>query len=236
LVLDTTPYTKYVKPMRRVHLYTLIQLFFFVLLYAVKNYKKISISFPLFILLCIPVRIYLLPKIFSDDELTLLDGSPEEIEEWILNKTEINDEVVRVITNHGDSDDAALAGALKKNIDDDDDDDDDDDTQERTSASTSNNNGSNALDHSSENHHQSREKQESTSSVGSFFARRQRQRREKQTSSKSQGSVGGGAQSIEIEEYMKQNGLTMPSDKMGGGDDCDGRSDSGSELSDNIEC
>jgi len=97
-----TPYTKYVKPLKRVHLFTVIQLFFFALLYAVKSFKMIAIAFPVMILLCIPVRIYLLPKIFSEDELTLLDGSPEEIEEWILNETKgIDDqnEEIRVTTD-----------------------------------------------------------------------------------------------------------------------------------------
>jgi len=86
-MIRPNPYTKYVKPLKRVHLFTGIQLFFFALLYAVKSFKMIAIAFPVMILLCIPVRIFLLPKIFSEDELTLLDGSPEEIEEWILKKT-----------------------------------------------------------------------------------------------------------------------------------------------------
>ena len=97
-----TPYTKYVKPLKRVHIFTAIQLFFFALLYVVKSMKTIAIAFPIMILLCIPVRMYLLPKIFSEDELTLLDGSPEEIEEWILKKTEgVDDtpEEIRVTTD-----------------------------------------------------------------------------------------------------------------------------------------
>ena len=97
-----TPYTKYIKPLKRVHLFTAIQLFFFILLYLVKSFKTIAIAFPIMILLCIPVRMYLLPKIFSEDELTLLDGSPEEIEEWILTKTKGIDDTgaeIRVTTD-----------------------------------------------------------------------------------------------------------------------------------------
>jgi hypothetical protein len=56
----------------------------FGLLYEVRKYKTLSIGFPFFILLCIPVRLYLLPRIFNEDELTLLDGTPEEIESWLL--------------------------------------------------------------------------------------------------------------------------------------------------------
>eukprot|EP00980_Cylindrotheca_fusiformis_P010491 scaffold2325_cov126-Cylindrotheca_fusiformis.AAC.1 len=81
--IPSTPYTDNLET-RRIYLYTVIQLVMFALLYAVKNYKTISIGFPLFILLCIPVRLYLLPKIFTKDELTLLDGTPEEIEKWMF--------------------------------------------------------------------------------------------------------------------------------------------------------
>lgn len=80
--IPSNPYTENI-PIGRIHKFTAIQLVMFFLLYFVKNYKAISIGFPLFILLCIPVRLYLLPKIFNEDELTLLDGTPEEIEKWI---------------------------------------------------------------------------------------------------------------------------------------------------------
>lgn len=78
----STPYTDHLE-IKRIHFYTLIQLVFFVLLYTVKSVKTIAIAFPLMILLCIPARIYLLPKIFTKDELILLDGSPEKIGKWI---------------------------------------------------------------------------------------------------------------------------------------------------------
>ena len=70
------PYTQYMKPWR-MHLFTLIQLFFFALLYAVKSIKAIAIAFPICIMACIPVRLYLLPKIFTRDELILLVGGGE---------------------------------------------------------------------------------------------------------------------------------------------------------------
>ena len=97
-----TPYTKFVTPLKRVHLFTAIELFFFVMLYVVKSFKPIAIAFPIMILLCIPVRIFLLPKLFSEDELILLDGSPEDIERWILTKTKGFDdhsEEIRVTTD-----------------------------------------------------------------------------------------------------------------------------------------
>jgi len=101
-MVGMTPYTKYVKPLGRVHLFTAIELLFFAMLYVVKSFKMIAIAFPIMILLCIPVRIYLLPKIFSEDELILLDGSPEAIERWILTTTkgiDDNTEEIRVMTD-----------------------------------------------------------------------------------------------------------------------------------------
>jgi len=78
------PYTQYMKPWR-MHLFTLIQLFFFALLYAVKSIKAIAIAFPICIMACIPVRLYLLPKIFTRDELILIDGG-SEVKMWIANR------------------------------------------------------------------------------------------------------------------------------------------------------
>jgi hypothetical protein len=78
------PYTQYMKP-KRMHLFTLIQLFFFALLYTVKSIKTIAILFPICIAACIPVRLYLLPKIFTNDELILIDSEPETVKIWIAN-------------------------------------------------------------------------------------------------------------------------------------------------------
>jgi hypothetical protein len=68
----------------RIHLYTGIQLFLFSLLYAIKSIKPIAIAFPIIIASCIPIRLYLLPKIFTCDELTLLDsGDDALVDEWL---------------------------------------------------------------------------------------------------------------------------------------------------------
>lgn len=85
-------YTKHISP-RRMHLYTLIQLCLFALLYAVKSWKAVAIAFPVIIAACIPVRLYILPKIFTKDELILLDSEDEEIEEWIRKEMILSDEV-----------------------------------------------------------------------------------------------------------------------------------------------
>jgi len=85
LLMDTTsakypkrPYSEFL-PRNRMNLMTYIQIGCFVLLYGVKSVKQIALAFPVIIALFLPVRIYLLPKIFSEDELTLLDGDDEDI-------------------------------------------------------------------------------------------------------------------------------------------------------------
>ena len=71
-------------PAKRLCLYTGIQLFLFVLLYAVKSIKPIAIAFPIIIMACIPIRLFLLPRIFSSDELILLDsGDDQIIDQWL---------------------------------------------------------------------------------------------------------------------------------------------------------
>jgi uncharacterized integral membrane protein len=80
-----TVYTKYMKN-SRVHLYTVIQIVFFALVFTVQNTKKIAIAFPLMTLLCIPGRLFLLSQVFEGWELVLVDGEDEFIEEWVTAK------------------------------------------------------------------------------------------------------------------------------------------------------
>ena len=49
------PYTQFMKP-KRMHIFTMIQVFLFFLLYFIKSFKPIAILFPIIIALCIPVR------------------------------------------------------------------------------------------------------------------------------------------------------------------------------------
>jgi hypothetical protein len=81
------PFTEWMK-IPRIHKYTLIQIFFFGLIFFVQNYKVIAIAFPLMTLLCIPARLYFLPKFFENWELCLLDDEDEIIEQWIEAKEE----------------------------------------------------------------------------------------------------------------------------------------------------
>ena len=75
-------FAEHVAP-RRMHLYTLIQLSFFGLLYTVKSLKPIAIAFPIVIAACIPFRMFVLSRLFTKDELILLDSEDKEIEEWV---------------------------------------------------------------------------------------------------------------------------------------------------------
>jgi hypothetical protein len=82
------PKTGYTENMTkaRIHKYTLFQIIFFGLVFTVQNTKKIAIAFPLMTMLCIPARLYLLPRLFEGWELLLLDGEDEDITEWLSRK------------------------------------------------------------------------------------------------------------------------------------------------------
>jgi hypothetical protein len=77
-----TVFTKYVSK-SKVHMYTLFQCIFFAGVFTVQNIKAIAIGFPLMTLLCIPARLYLLPRFFAGWELLLLDGEDDAIQEWV---------------------------------------------------------------------------------------------------------------------------------------------------------
>lgn len=82
------PFTKYMKK-SRFHMFTIFQLCFFIGVFMVQNTKSVAIGFPFMTLLCIPGRLWLLPKFFENWELLLLDGEEEEIEHWIEQKESI---------------------------------------------------------------------------------------------------------------------------------------------------
>jgi hypothetical protein len=72
----------------RVHKYTCFQIVFFLGVFVVMNIKTISIAFPFMTFLCIPTRLFFLPRFFQGWELLLLDGEEERIEEWIQAKND----------------------------------------------------------------------------------------------------------------------------------------------------
>lgn len=84
-----------------IHKWTYIELFLFVLLYVVKTIKSIAIAFPLIIAACIPIRIWLLPKIFDADTITLMDGDDSEIAA-MLDKKKDGDATTSSTTSSGE--------------------------------------------------------------------------------------------------------------------------------------
>lgn len=56
------------------------------MLYVVKSTAVIAIAFLVMIFAIIPIRSFLLPRIFTKDELVVLDGDDEEIEEYLADK------------------------------------------------------------------------------------------------------------------------------------------------------
>ena len=81
----------HVRP-KRMHLFTAIQLGLFVLLYVVKAIKQVAIAFPIVIALCIPIRLYLLPKIFTEKELVMMDGDDQQVMKWLADHRDDDDE------------------------------------------------------------------------------------------------------------------------------------------------
>ena len=81
------PFSENLKP-KRIHYFTAIQLALFVLLYVVKAIKIIAIAFPIVIAACIPFRMYVLPRIFTQKELVMLDGEDEAVKKWLEDEKE----------------------------------------------------------------------------------------------------------------------------------------------------
>ncbi|KAL7566606.1 hypothetical protein ACA910_003444 [Epithemia clementina (nom. ined.)] len=76
-----TVFTRYMDK-ARIHMYTVWQIVFFGLVFFVQNMSAISIVFPFMTLLCIPARLYFLPRFLEGWELLLLDGDDLDIRAW----------------------------------------------------------------------------------------------------------------------------------------------------------
>lgn len=79
------PFTQYMST-KRIHMFTLFQIVFFMGVFFVQNTPSVAIVFPFMTLLCIPARLFLAPKIFYRWELCLLDGYDDEVEAWVAAK------------------------------------------------------------------------------------------------------------------------------------------------------
>jgi hypothetical protein len=73
-------------PLRRVHLYTIIQLACLICLWIIKEIKQTSMFFPLMLIIIVGVRA-LLGKAFSKNELQILD---EDVPEFDKKEVDIN--------------------------------------------------------------------------------------------------------------------------------------------------
>lgn len=78
---------------RRIHIFTIVQIFLFGLVCLVQNTDLIAMGFPLLTLLCIPIRVYLLPKFFEGWELLLLDGEEHIIKKWLRRKAKVSKQI-----------------------------------------------------------------------------------------------------------------------------------------------
>merc|ERR1712151_1368598 len=70
--------------MRRVHMFTFLQLICLGILYALKSIKAVAVVFPFFIASLVGVRA-LFKKIFTEEELEALDGHGEESPDSVPN-------------------------------------------------------------------------------------------------------------------------------------------------------
>jgi len=59
---------KKVRPSKR-NFFTIIQLGFAVVLLAIKSFNQVSYIFPLILVLLVPLRLFLMPKLFTNKEL-----------------------------------------------------------------------------------------------------------------------------------------------------------------------
>merc|ERR1719156_152898 len=65
----------------RMHKFTAIQATCLAILYTLKSMKGLSVIFPFFIAALGPIRMYLLPKMFTHEEIEILDAEEGDDEE-----------------------------------------------------------------------------------------------------------------------------------------------------------
>jgi hypothetical protein len=53
------------------------------MLMTFRSINVIAIAFPIIVKACIPIRMYLLPKIFTEEQLCLLDAEDEDIDRLV---------------------------------------------------------------------------------------------------------------------------------------------------------
>ncbi|VDN53128.1 unnamed protein product [Dracunculus medinensis] len=77
-----TTYTESVK-VWRIHLFTIIQLICLTTIYLVKMFKQTSLAFPFVLILFVFLRQFVIPKIFTENEIKALDGDEDLDDDWV---------------------------------------------------------------------------------------------------------------------------------------------------------
>ena len=70
----------------RMHYFTCIQIGLFILLLIFRSVSVIAIAFPIIIKACIPVRMYILPRIFTTEELIMIDTDDATVRRYLAYK------------------------------------------------------------------------------------------------------------------------------------------------------
>ena len=76
------PHTEHMRP-ARMHYFTAIQIGLFMMLLVFRSVKVIAIAFPIIIKACIPIRMYILPRIFTVEELIMIDTDDETVKQYL---------------------------------------------------------------------------------------------------------------------------------------------------------
>jgi hypothetical protein len=82
-----TPFTnRDLVPRPQLHKYTAIQVSLFATLITFRSISVVAIAFPIVVKACMPIRMYLLPRWFTEEELCLLDAEEDDIDRLLAFK------------------------------------------------------------------------------------------------------------------------------------------------------
>ena len=84
-MLPKEPHTQYMPP-NRMHYFAGIQIVLFAMLLVFRSVKVFAIAFPLIIKACISIRMYFLPKLFTTEELIMIDTDDETVARYLAYK------------------------------------------------------------------------------------------------------------------------------------------------------
>jgi len=102
--------------MKRVHLFTFIQILSIVALFAVKYTKLISMMFPLMLVFMVMIRMVLLEKIFTHQELVALDDIVPQLSAVMRPKNSINNRKEKL--DMIDEEEMSIVNGKPKNVSD----------------------------------------------------------------------------------------------------------------------